>query len=262
MVTIIGAGLAGSILSRLLYQNKIKHQLFDCEKPWRASVISENLFSLTWKDTLGDKVLSNGLKTLERIVDIKTIHFKTKAGYNDVLHVHPSEILMGYEKREVDHTGEYYNGKKDFVIDCRGFWAGAKVSGITGQGLFIGGTLVKADIEPTMNFVSPYVHQKLFQWDKKRMWYGDSTCIEHTKYLRCTEEYVNRCVARAERLIGFANFLDFEVVHGIRPVVKGHKGFLQFKKNNLIVNTGGWKCGLIIYADHAQKIVEHLKRKL
>src|SRR5688572_4687499 len=200
MVNIIGAGLAGSILKRVLDQNKIENRIYDCEKPWRASIISENLFSLSWSKTLGEKVLHNGIKTLESIVDINSIHFKTKAGYNDVLHVHPNNILVPYAKEHVD----IHCFGSGVTVDCRGFWAKGirgDMVGLTGQGLFIKG---KLDQEPIMNFVSPYVHQKLFQWDKKRIWYGDSTCIPYDKYVKDKSLYIGRCAARAQALMHVA----------------------------------------------------------
>ncbi len=248
MVTIIGAGLAGSITKRVLETNKIKCRIYDIEKPWRASPISENLFSLTWKNTLGENVFANGLRTLEQISNIQSIGFKTKAGFNHVLHVHPKNILTAYEKGSpLDAKG--------IVIDCRGYWADtgqAKMQGLTGQGLFIPGQLNKA---PVMDMVAPYRHQKLFQWDSKTIWYGDSTCIDYDKYRLNQEGYESRCVERASKLI---DTTGYKVVHGIRPYVAKQKGYLTLSKTR-IVNTGGWKCGLIIYADQAQKIVTYIK---
>jgi hypothetical protein len=251
MVHIVGAGLAGSITKRVLDNAGIKSTIYDCENPWRASVISENLFSPSWANTLGDTVVSNGIKTLESIVPIKTISFKTKAGYSDVLHIHPKEILVEYTKKQIRDLDLL----KGIVIDCRGFWASAiNMEGLTGQGLFIKGKMARP---PVMNFVAPYVHQKLFQWDKNKIWYGDSTCIRFNKYIDDKDFYVSRCIQRAKNLLQ-ENF-QFTVEHGIRPYANKQKGYLTLGKKH-IVNTGGWKCGLIIYADHAQKILKHIEK--
>lgn len=257
--------MAGSILARHLDKEKIPYKIYDAEKRWRASPISENLFSLSWAKTLGSEVVQTGVKSLEEIVPISSINFKTKAGHNSVLHVHPDDILVkNYERRTVvvnqwlDHASVPIAGSNDIVVDCRGFWVWVKnMVGLTGQGLFIRGTLEQ---EPIMNFVAPYTHQKLFQWDKKRIWYGDSTCIKHELYVNRRESYVYRCIQRAGKLLTFMPD-EVEVVHGIRPWVKGHKGFLSFH-GNYIVNTGGWKCGLVIYAAHAKRIVSYIKNKL
>lgn len=253
MVNIIGAGLAGSILKRVLDENRIKNHIYDCEKPWRASVISENLFSPSWSKTLGEKLVGNGIKTLESVVDISSINFKTLAGHNEVLHVHPKNILVPYVKKEVD-IGCFGSG---ITIDCRGYWATVKeeMLGLTGQGVFISG---KLDGEPIMNFVAPYTHQKLFQWDKNRIWYGDSTCIQYDKYVPRMDYYTDRCLSRAARLSRYAATLLMRPVYGIRPQVKGHKGYLRLNRK-LIINTGGWKCGLIIYADQARKILKYIQ---
>lgn len=254
MVRIIGAGLAGSILKRLLDQNKIRSEIYDAMMPWRASIISENLFSMTWSKTLGPAVLNNGIKTLERLVDIKSINFKTLAGYNSTLYVPVDDILVQFKNKGV--LPEDFKGS-DVVVDCRGYWAQIhdqnKMIGLTGQGLFIDG---KIPIEPTMNFVAPYTHQKAFQVDKKRHWYGDSTCVDLNKYVPRQSEYEGRCEDRARKLLGSLG--RYYIVHGIRPFVKGYKGYLKFDGNR-IVNTGGWKCGLVIYSDHAQRILKYIQ---
>lgn len=268
MVNIVGAGLAGSILKRVLDQNKIKNRIFDMEKPWRASIISENIFSLSWMGTLGNTVFKNGLKTLESVTNIGNIKFKTKAGHNTVLHVHPDNILVkDYLKgfcltstNCVEMDGKKYPG---LVVDCRGYWTpieDEEMLGLAGQGLFIKG---KLSGDPIMNFVAPYVHQKLFQWDDKRVWYGDSTCIEFGKYFPKKKFYTNRCMERADALLNQeygwpSSRAIYKPVYGVRPTVKGKKGHLVFK-DGFIINTGGWKCGLIIYSDHAQKILKHIQ---
>ena len=265
-VVIIGAGLAGSITKRVLDKAGINSVIYDAEKEWRASPISENLFSMSWSKTLGEKVVLNGLKTLESIVPISSIRFKTKAGYNDVMHVHPDKILVPYKKKEVQP--EDFQGQGKVVIDCRGYWAngGGLMKGLAGQGLFVDGSLEQIQMRPTMNFVAPYSHQKLFQWDNKRVWYGDSTCVPMETYKKDELYYVERCVERFHNLIPneFYGKLYFDVVHGIRPVVGKNKGYLKFSftGERRITNTGGWKCGLIIYADHAQKILKYLKKRL
>lgn len=261
MVNILGAGLAGSILKRVLDQHKIPNIIYDCKKEWRASPISENLFSLSWSNTLGTKVVMNGVKTLEGIANISSINFKTKAGYNSVLHVHPDDILVKkFVFTDVDLP--IHEGKKDVTVDCRGYWAQLpdkeKMVGLTGQGLFFEGVLHH---EPVMNFVAPYVHQKLFQWNKSFVWYGDSTCIDYKQYWPKRSFYERRCEQRARALLKERKEHDTSyhtIEHGIRPWVKGYKGYLHFNKRH-IINTGGWKCGLIIYSDHAQKILKYIQ---
>lgn len=263
MVNIVGAGLAGSILKHHLDNLNIPCIIIDCEKEWRASNKSENLFSKTWSKTLGDDVVKNGIELLQSIVNIETIAFKTKAGINNTLYVPIKNILISdYIKDEIikiEQEGCYSKDKfyPGMTIICTGYWARKyieeKMIGLTGQGLIFEGTWNK---EPIMNFVSPYVHQKIFQLDTNRIWYGDSTCIQYGSYIAKQDEYVIRCKQRAE-VLGLINPISIE--YGIRPWVKGFKGYLK-RYENIIVNTGGWKCGIVIYSNQAKIIGEWIQK--
>lgn len=265
MINIIGAGLAGSILKRHLDNLKIESIIIDCEKEWRASNKSENLFSKTWSKTLGSDVVTNGIEVLESIVEIQSILFKTSASTNNTLYVPIKNILISdYIKDEIlkiEQEGCYSkdNFYPGMTVVCTGYWARKlieeKMIGLTGQGLIFNGTW---ESEPIMNFVSPYVHQKIFQMDEGKIWYGDSTCIQYGSYIAKQDFYVERCKQRAE-VYGLTN--PVEVAYGIRPWVKGFKGYLN-RYDNIIVNTGGWKCGIIIYSNQAKIIAKWIQESI
>lgn len=268
---IVGGGLAGSIPAKMAAARGLDVTVFDEGHLFGASRSSENLFTMTWKDTLGEDVVNTGLKVLNQNYAIQTINFDNGKGKkNPTFHIPVSEILWRDPVRlRVTAVG---NGYVDVVSDdfvtrhygkvlvAAGAWTGEllkdfKMNALTGHGLVFKGAPAR---EPVMNFWAPYRHQKLMAWGKHETWFGDSTCIEDHLYMPAAPR-VEQSLARAAAF-GLQRDDLVTVLYGKRPYFKSSKkGLYRQLASELFVSSSGWKCGLVTYAYQADLLMKDLK---
>jgi len=267
-INIVGAGLAGSILARLLFQNNIKYNIFDSGEKYAASKYSENIFSLGWEKRLGKEICNYSVNTLNKMVKVDTVYFKN-INYIKSYRVKPKNILVEHIKDSVTSVNEdgvmteengFYKGitvlcagiyNKDF-INIKGLDA------LTGHGLLFEGVWKK---DPAMLMPIPHRHFKAFQFDKNRIWFGDSTTVLHKNYIKRKNELIENSVQRAKKYFNLTG--KYETAFGARPFVGKNTrqpmmGYHKKLNGRLHVLTGGWKMGLVIYPYLANKLMSEL----
>ena len=112
---------------------------------------------------------------------------------------------------------------------------------LTGHGFFI----KKINTKDFINTYRPYTHEKIMNWHNNKIWYGDSTAIKHSNYLKNKKKLIQNSLKRLKKY----NLQAEKIVYGARPMNKlePRKGLLiKINKNNIVM-TGGWKDGLVIY---------------
>lgn len=263
MYNIIGAGLAGSMLSKSLKNSQIEHRVFDAKLPFAASVISENLFSDTWL-----KDVSYIKDSLDFIYDNYEVEKKTFYSAKKEKQIHhlpiPNVLLKEYIYQEVINLSDkgcytkegFYKG---INIVCAGFLAKKllnlpSLDALTGHGFFINGYKTK-DI---INTYRPYTHEKIMNWHDGSIWYGDSTAIRHRNYMQKQKHYISNSKSR---MLKHQLPKYDKIVFGSRPMnVKNPKEgmLLRISDNNYVLN-GGWKDGLVIYPYLISKLRVWLK---
>jgi hypothetical protein len=253
---IVGAGLAGSFVSREFNRLGISHRVFDSREPFASSVISENLFSDSWLKGL--PYVRASLKHLFDNYNVLTKRLRTNASVQDVFHVPINDILVNQytfsKVTKLNEEGlfcrdEFYPG---INIVCAGYYTRKLIAlrdldALTGHGMLFEPTEHNAGLPETMRHYRPYVHEKILRWHDGRVWYGDSTTIKHETYLHKQNEYISQTIQRAAK-IGLRG--NFEMKYGARPFIAGNKkrfGLFAKVANNNYVLTGGWKDGLVIY---------------
>lgn len=256
IVNIIGAGMAGSILAKLLRKEQIPFRIFDCKKEGRASVISENLIGTTWYTAEERK---QALDILNSIVPIRFIESNTKAHQvlvNDLL----EQDVINEEVRNLYEDGLETSGSIAFGInvDCRGVWADhPNVTAMTGHGLYY--THLKQD-----EFIvgwKPYRHAKLVHLTPRRMWFGNSLVVKLETYNKNKQKYKDEldqaAVIDFNLPIECNQYTGVEYWFGHRPKTPEQK---VIENVNGYVMTGGYKSGLVAYPIMAQQLIQTLKR--
>lgn len=265
-LNIVGAGLAGSFVERLARKNNIRTRVFDEENSYAASPYSENIFSFGWSDRLGAQIVDAAKKILQDTVKVDEVNFRNK-NLIKAYRVQPQNILVDYIKDKVTQVTDdgimtKNNGfQEGATIVCAGAFCNELVrvqglNSLSGHGLLFSGVWEK---EPMMLMPIPHKHFKVFQFDKKRIWFGDSVAIKHANYMLRQEEYVNKSIKRAKQYFNLSD--PKEIVFGMRPYVgrtatSPKMGHLQKLSARVWVLTGGWKMGLMIYPYLAEKFIQ------
>ncbi len=267
-INVVGAGLAGSLLARLFTKNNIKYNIFDSGEKFAASKYSENIFSLGWEKRVGKEICRYSIKSLNGLVDVDTVYFKN-INYIKSYRVKPKNILVEHIKDSVVSVSDdgvmtekngFYEG---ITVLCAGIYNKDFVhieglDALTGHGLLFEGVWKK---EPAMIMPIPHRHFKAFQFDKNRIWFGDSTAVLHKNYIKRKEELIENSVQRAKKYFDLTG--EFDIVYGARPFVgenmrQPKMGYHKKINNRLHVLTGGWKMGLVIYPYLANKLMSEL----
>ena len=262
MYNIVGAGLCGSMLAKEFDNIGIEYRIFDAKLPFRASIISENLFSDTWlKDV---SYIKQSLDFIHDNYEVEKRLFVGPTTQKEWYHLPiPNILRFDYIQEEVTQATKegvltnngFYKGRN---IICAGFLAKKLfklpyLDALTGHGFFI----KKQNIKDYINTYRPYTHEKIMNWHDNTIWYGDSTAIRHNNYIKKRKSYIQSSL---KRLKGHGLKYN-KIVYGSRPVnIKNPKEGLLVKinDNNIIIN-GGWKDGLVIYPYLIKKLNKWLK---
>lgn len=266
MINIIGNGLAGSILARTL--RAAGHECRVVSDNWTqsGSGSSSNLYIAHWLK----KFSAQGRAGLEALEDLKLETdnpFETGLSYAaKVRHIAQRHILV-----EPDEVGRVENWLKSGCLALNGeplegttvlclgareatFRAGSyqEPPALVGHCLFIPGTLGRT--KSRLALVSPYVHEKLYQWDAETVYYADSVAVKPEAYVERKDELQARTLERCERLLGKGVKGTFRT--GWRPLTPGQPfGKLERISEHVWSINGGGKSGMVAYALRAREFL-------
>lgn len=268
VVNIVGNGLAGSLAARVLRARGRGCRVFDSNSQYSASKASSNLFIASWLKKFASKEAANGVKVLEELFsDVIDQPFSNGLSYAmKVRHVAQRYVLVEPDVREsatpldggvVTPSGSHYPGT---VVLCRGYdepLLDLKVK--VGHCLLFKGQLPKG--KSRVAIISPYRHEKLYQYDDDTIYYADSVAVALKTYTKREYEYRAKTLSRArahlEPLGIKTNFFEFRV--GYRPIMKSHDfGKLTQHEPGVWTMNGGGKNGLVAYSHLADQLAKEL----
>jgi len=259
-VNIIGAGLAGSITALVLGSHGIPTRVFDDGDAMAGSRASSNLFCASWLKKWGRHP---GIAILEQLFPSARVEFPGL----DVRLVRAADCLVEPDVPERVHqvtqegvcaNGGFYSGPTVICAGYRGeeFGLHPEIKVKTGHCLLFEGQIET----PRLNLVSPFTHQKAFQYDDQHIYYADSVAVVDKNYWPRHKELVTRTKERCQRFTGLSGPCEVRV--GRRPFIDGHPyGYVRRHGNIFIVNGGG-KNGMVAYASAACKVREMLCKAL
>lgn len=265
-INVIGAGLAGSIVTHVLRDRGYECRVFDDEDKFSASEASSNLFIRHWLKRFMDRGAGNGVDIIERLFDeVIDEPFAKGLGYAmKVRHIGQRYIIVKPDiVGTVDEITPFHvkirGCSTEFegpTVVCAGWRAKELVEnpGVTvkvGQCSFFRGNLDQGEAQISM--ISPYRHQKLYQFAPGVIYYSDSVALQLDQYTKRRDEVVKTSIERARRLVGDRPMIEMRV--GYRPITKGHDfGRLIRHNERLWSVNGGGKNGIAAYAYLADRL--------
>lgn len=278
-VNIVGAGLAGSILAANLRSEGIPVRIFDDKDSKAASLASSNLFITSWLKKFTSAQAGNGIKTLERLYPT-AINKPFESGIGDAMkvrHIAQRDILvqpdvigtivavdedMCWCKFEGQHTAVGFEG---LTVLCLGYRQQDELAPLPDLWVKVGHCIfVEGDLPPgksRLAIVSPYTHEKLYQFAPGVIYYADSVAVKRDVYGKRGQELFERTHARMCKHLSNPKILSYKV--GYRPFVPGHDfGYVAEVKKNVWAINGGGKNGMVAYADAATRVTAEIKARL
>lgn len=285
-INIVGAGLAGSLLAHILYRSwGIAANIIDDGDPYSASRASSNLFIDNWLRKFAQEQVSTGILTLENLFkDQIDYPFHTGiASAIKVRHIGQRHILL---KPHVFGKVAELNSEGCVVVDAKGqrlcypglvalccghrfreLLAGVETANIplhvkVGHAFFIKGRLPVGQRQATLSLISPFAHQKLYQYDEETIYYADSVAVSLDSYQKRRMELQQRTLDRLSRLLG-SPLRPQKVLVGYRPFLEGYDfGYGgEVLPGVWALNSGG-KNGLVAYAAKATIMAEQIATRL
>jgi len=270
IINVIGAGLAGSIVTHVLRDRGYECQVFDDKDKFSASEASSNLFIRHWLKRFMDRGAGKGVDTIERLFDgvidepfAKGLGYAMKVRHIGQRHIIVEPDIVGtVDEITPDHV-KIVGCSTEFegpTVVCTGYRAEELVTdpGVTvkvGQCSFFRGNLAQGEAQISM--ISPYRHQKLYQFAPGVIYYSDSVALQLKQYNKRREEVVATSLERARKLVGDRPMIEMKV--GYRPITKGHNfGRLIRHNERLWSVNGGGKNGIAAYAYLAENLANEL----
>lgn len=257
-VLIVGNGLAGSIMCRLLKKRQPKWEVVVManDAPMSASKASSNLFCDSWvKKWHGGG--RRGLEILHELYeDAITIPFPIEVKRVEQVMCAPDIIdtcTFVDDGVAIGGEGEYTFDK---VILCTGpsklLVDGPPIQVKTGHALIFsqpweGPGVIKP--------VRPYCQEKIMPWRGCLTYYADSVAIIDKNYWKRREELVKRSKGQALKHGLTSNCVELV---GQRPVMKHHPYGWWVRYGNRLAINGGGKNGMVAYANIAERVLESI----
>ena len=271
-INVVGSGLAGSIAARVLRSRGHEVRVIDGFDKHSASRASSNLFIDHWLKKFKDKGATKGVQVLNELYgDWIEQPFANGLSYAmKVKHIPQRHIL---ERTDIMDTVEsvredgvwcsYYGHQPGRTIVCTG-WRGRELLPLTpeihikvGHAFLFEGQL--REEQPRLAIVSPYKHEKLYQYDENRIYYADSVAVKPEQYEKRKEELRERTWKRSQVLIGKRPILEFRV--GYRPIMPEYDfGQMTRHGKNIWSINGGGKNGMVAYAAMADDLEKEIRR--
>ncbi|KKN53708.1 hypothetical protein LCGC14_0599630 [marine sediment metagenome] len=273
MINVIGAGLAGSIVTHVLRERGLGVRVFDDQDKFSASEASSNLFIRHWLKRFMDRGAGNGVDIIERLFGEHIDEpFAQGLGYAmKVRHIAQRHIIVTPDivgtVNTIMPTGVTIQGCDTKwpgpTVICTGHRAAtelAKEKDVTvkvGQCSFWAG-----DIEPgeaTISMLSPYRHQKFYQFAPGVIYYSDSVALKLDAYNKRKDEVVATSLERARKFVGDRKLLEMKV--GYRPITLAHDfGRVHEVAENCWSVNGGGKNGIAAYAHLAEELYKEITK--
>lgn len=273
-VNIVGAGLAGSIVSHVLRDRGYQVLVFDDQDKFSASKASSNLFIRHWLKRFMDRGAGRGVDIIERLFGgVIDEPFAQGLGYAmKVRHIGQRHIIVKPDVvGTVDEITPFYvkiagcsTEYEGPTVACTGHRAGELVedAGVT---IKVGQcTFWRGNIEPgqsTISMLSPYRHQKFYQFAPGVIYYSDSVALGLEAYTKRRDEVIKTSLERARKFVGDRPLIEMKV--GYRPITKGH----DFGRLTRSGTTGAWsvngggKNGIAAYAHLADQLADQMDQE-
>lgn len=277
-INVVGAGIAGSLVARVLRARGHAVRVIDDRDVNSASRASSNLYIGSWLKKFSSSAASNGIRVVEELFAGK-IDQPFSRGIADAMKVRhiaqrhllvePDEVGTVTKVSSYDFSGPPSNGgvllggrflHGPTVLCCghRGaeLVPGLKVDVKVGHCIHFRGRLPEG--KSSLTLASPYVHAKLYQLDEDTIYFADSVAVTRDAYAKRSKELMDRTMARAVALLGYEPEVK-SILVGYRPFVSGHDfGYLAQVKPGVWVLNGGGKNGIVAYADAADRLAKEI----
>lgn len=280
-INIVGAGLAGSITAAALEDAGFEVRIFDDGDERSASWASSNLYIASWLKRFGSEEAQQGIAAIERLFGehreqpfsrgiadaAKVWHIPQRHILRDPTHREKVVAVTPHGAHTEDdrHDGKTilccgYRGKQLVHADCDVPEINVKV----GHCYLLRGRLPEGTSR--LGLVSPYTHEKLYQYDEDTIYYADSVAVKPDSYRKREDELKRRTKARLVKAVGCESEAELDERYptvgfrvGFRPLMKGHDfGFVKEIQPGVYVLNGGGKNGMIAYARLATDLAEAL----
>lgn len=259
MINIVGAGLAGSIVARVLREEGHTVRVYDDFDPFSASRASSNLYCAGWlKKWAGDET-ARGIEVLDRLfADSVQLPFGGSA--LNVKLVQTQHVLLQPDVNMRVERLEDLPRDADTTVVCTGHRARDLLPEMPEVWSKVGHCLLfkgQWDGPAHLSFVSPFTHQKVFQYDAEHIYYADSVAVLRDKYFQRQGELLRRTKVRASKF-GLRNETEYRV--GFRPFIDGYPhGYVAHVRPSVYAVNSGGKNGMVAYAWAAVRLAETLR---
>lgn len=277
MINVIGSGIAGSLVTRLLRKNGHEVLVFDDEDKFSGSRASSNLYVGSWLRKFTSEQAYKGIKTLESLFPSNQINKPFSRGIADAIkvkHIAQKHLLVEPDVKErvigvslnspselITASGRVFEGKTVLCTGWRAFelLEGFKPSVLVGHCLLINGKLEPGMARLTMPL--PYRHEKLYQFDENTIYFADSTRLTLKAWESRKDELRNELLNKfwTKNLPNWETYSLKEYRVGFRPIVEGYDfGQLRRVADSVWLVNGGGKNGLVAYAYQASRLLEEI----
>jgi glycine/D-amino acid oxidase-like deaminating enzyme len=275
-VNVVGAGLAGSITATVLRSNGFDVRVIDDGDRRSASQASSNLFVASWLKKFSSGEAANGIKILEELYGphIDQPFSGGIAAAGKVRHIAQRHILVKPDVQgavlqvtpdgvdvAVNHMVETQTFHGPTVL-CVGYRS-AELCGTQGPAVWVKVGhcyLFRGELQEgksRLAIVSPYTHEKLYQFAPGLIYYADSVAVKLDVYRKRQQELAERTRARARKHVGDLEIVEHRI--GYRPFVDGHDfGYAELVRPRVWAVNGGGKNGMVAYANAASKVLTQL----
>lgn len=269
-INVVGAGLAGSLVARVLRARGRDVRVIDDVDVRSASRASSNLYIASWLKKFSSSAASNGIRVVEELFAGK-IDQPFSRGIADAMkvrHIAQQHILVEPDVVStvlrtdclpgVMTTDRFYEGP---TVLCCGYRGAELVPGLeidvkVGHCFHFKGRLPEG--RSSLTLASPYVHAKLYQLDEDTIYFADSVAVTRSAYEKRSRELMDRTLARAVSLMGYEPEVK-SILVGYRPFIAGHDfGYLAQVRPGVWVLNGGGKNGIVAYADAADRLAKEI----
>lgn len=281
MINVVGAGIAGSLVTRLLRKAGHKVVVIDDNDTLAGSRASSNLYIASWLKKFGNVGATRGIEVLESLFPAEHIDQPFSRGIGEAMkirHIAQKHLLVEPDIRGrvmswdcinlaappslLLDSGQRLDGP---IIFCTGYRApelvDVKVDVLAGHCALYHGTLPPGTSSITMPL--PYRHQKLYQFAENQIYFADSTRLMVKSFEKNKVGRMNGFIDKGYEVLRGLGLNDSRLIEyrvGYRPCVKGFDfGQLKMISNQGVfsINSGG-KNGLVAYANLAAELIERI----
>lgn len=271
---VIGAGLAGSLVTRVLRKAGHTVTVIDDRDNFSASQASSNLYIASWLKKFSNKGAKRGIEVLESLnLPTEQVFESGIADAMKVRHIAQRNVLVepdhiakvtqlhracvwAVEGSGPSQSEERFEG---FPVVCTGYRGAELIPELAGRiEAKVGhAMLIKGQLRPgesALRIVSPYTHGKLYQFDPGHIYFADSVALKPKSYWDRQQDLKMRTMSRCLDFMG-REFHVKEWRVGYRPIIRGHDfGIVGQSQNGAFYINGGGKNGMVAYCNAAEQL--------